>query len=170
MRILARVRYLLSASSAAVILAGCGGAPQSQSAMPPIGTANRTQASERATVHGVLLYATGSDREYLYVMTSAAQTHPYDRWFSPPHLRGVCSDVLGNIYVTDFGSLLDGCRKIRTGNSFMQRIAAPDQLALTSWSKQLKAAANAGSGNGQSVEAAIKSINSQIDALGVSTP
>jgi hypothetical protein len=65
---------------------------------------------------------------------------------------------------------VDGCRKIRSGNSFMQRIADPDQPALTSWSKQLKAAANADSGNGRSVEAAIKSINSQLDALGVSTP
>jgi hypothetical protein len=65
---------------------------------------------------------------------------------------------------------VDGCRKIRIGSSFMQRIANPDQPALTSWSKQLKAAANADSGNGQSVEAAIKSINGQLDALGISTP
>jgi hypothetical protein len=65
---------------------------------------------------------------------------------------------------------VDGCRKIRIGSSFMQRIANPDQPALTSWSKQLKAAANADSGNGQSVEAAIKSINGQLDALSISTP
>lgn len=65
---------------------------------------------------------------------------------------------------------VDGCRKIRIGSSFMQRIADPDQPALTSWSKQLKAAANADSGNGQSVEAAIKSINGQLDALSISTP
>jgi hypothetical protein len=64
----------------------------------------------------------------------------------------------------------DGCRKIRTGSSFMQRMAEPDRPALETWNKQLKAAANADSGNGQSVEAAIKAINGQLDAASVSTP
>lgn len=63
-----------------------------------------------------------------------------------------------------------GCRKIRTGSSFMQRIAEPDRPALETWNKRLKAAANADSGNGQSVEAAIKAINVQLDAASVSTP
>lgn len=62
----------------------------------------------------------------------------------------------------------DGCRKIRTGNSFMQRIAEPDKPSLETWSKQLKGAANSDSGNGQSVEAAIKAINGQLDAASVS--
>lgn len=64
----------------------------------------------------------------------------------------------------------DGCRKIRTGSSFMQRIAEPDRPSLETWNKQLKAAANADSGNGQSIEAAIKAINGQLDAASVSTP
>jgi hypothetical protein len=93
-------------SAAAAILVACSGARQSQGAIPPIGTWNRTQASEQAAVHGDLLYATGSDRKYLYVMTypKLKLIHTIGG-FNPPNLYGACSDLQGNVYVTDYGSV-----------------------------------------------------------------
>jgi hypothetical protein len=64
----------------------------------------------------------------------------------------------------------DGCRKIRTRSNFIQKISEPGKPALLDWEYQLNKAANADSGNGQSIEAAIKPINSQLDALGIATP
>ncbi len=64
----------------------------------------------------------------------------------------------------------DGCRKIRSGSSGLQKILEPGLPALSAWTNQLKAAATADSGNGQSVEAAIKSISHQLDALAIAAP
>jgi len=61
----------------------------------------------------------------------------------------------------------DGCRKIRTGSSGLQRIMDPGKPSLNDWEKRLQKAANTDSGNGQSIEAAIKSISHVLDDLGV---
>jgi hypothetical protein len=106
----------------------------------------------------------------------------YDGWFADSeailsHVSDATAHATIDAQLTTLGRRVggewaksDGCRKIRSSNTFMQKIAEPDRPALQAWSKQLKAAANADSGNGQSVEAAIKSINSQLDAVGIATP
>ncbi len=63
----------------------------------------------------------------------------------------------------------DGCRKVRTGSSGLQRIMDPGKPALKDWENRLMTAANRDSGNGQSIEAAIKSISQQLDELGVAS-
>jgi hypothetical protein len=61
----------------------------------------------------------------------------------------------------------DGCRKIRTGSTGLQRMLDPGKPALKDYEKRLLAAASGDSGNGQSIEATIKSISRQLDELGV---
>ncbi|MBV8498872.1 MAG: hypothetical protein JO003_06445 [Candidatus Eremiobacteraeota bacterium] len=61
----------------------------------------------------------------------------------------------------------DGCRKIRTGSSGLQKMLDPGKPALTDFEKRLNNAAIADSGNGQSIEATIKSISHLLDQLGV---
>lgn len=61
----------------------------------------------------------------------------------------------------------DGCRKVRTRSTMMAKITEPDKPALLDWENQLLKAANADSGNGASIESAVKSINGQLDALGI---
>jgi hypothetical protein len=106
----------------------------------------------------------------------------YDGWFAEStailsHVTDADGHTAVDTQLTALGRRIggewakaDGCRKIRTSSSFMQRISEPDRPSLETWTKQLKAAANADSGNGQSVEAAIKSINAQLDAASVSSP
>ncbi|HVN68941.1 MAG TPA: hypothetical protein VMU38_04740 [Candidatus Binatia bacterium] len=61
----------------------------------------------------------------------------------------------------------DGCRSVRTRTSWMEKVAEPGKPALLDWETQLNKAAAADTGNGASIEAAIASINKQLDALGV---
>lgn len=63
----------------------------------------------------------------------------------------------------------DGCRKIRTGSSSIQKMLDPGKPALKDFENRLSKAANADSGNGQSIEATIKSISQLLDELGVSS-
>jgi hypothetical protein len=64
----------------------------------------------------------------------------------------------------------DGCRKIRSGSSGLQKVLDPGKPALKDFENRLNKAANADSGNGQSIEATIKSISQLLDALGVANP
>lgn len=61
----------------------------------------------------------------------------------------------------------DSCRKVRTSDTWMERATEANKPALLGWQNQLDKAAAADSGNGAAVEAAIKSINSQLDTIGV---
>jgi hypothetical protein len=61
----------------------------------------------------------------------------------------------------------DGCRKVRTRTNMMAKITEPGKPALLDLENQLNKAATADTGNGASIEAAVKSINSQLDALGI---
>ncbi len=64
----------------------------------------------------------------------------------------------------------DGCRKIRTSSSGLNRLLEPGLPALEGWVNQLEGAAKADSGNGQSVQAAMQSISKNLDALGIANP
>jgi hypothetical protein len=61
----------------------------------------------------------------------------------------------------------DDCRKVRTSDTWMERATEGGKPALLDWQNQLDKAAAADSGDGTSIEAAIKSINSQLDSIGV---
>jgi len=61
----------------------------------------------------------------------------------------------------------DGCRKISTRRSWTDRLTAPGKPALSDLESQLDRAANADAGNGASIEAAVKKINGQLDALNI---
>lgn len=61
----------------------------------------------------------------------------------------------------------DSCRKVRTTDSWMERATEPTKPALIAWQNQLDKAAAADTGNGEAIEAAVKSINSQLDTIGV---
>lgn len=61
----------------------------------------------------------------------------------------------------------DSCRKVRTSDTWMERATEAAKPALFAWQKQLDKAAAADSGDGTSIEAAVKSINSQLDTIGV---
>jgi hypothetical protein len=61
----------------------------------------------------------------------------------------------------------DGCRKVRTSSTWLERMSEPGRPALVNWETQLNKAAAADSGNGASIESAVKSINSVLDAAGV---
>jgi hypothetical protein len=63
----------------------------------------------------------------------------------------------------------DGCRKVRTGSSGLQKMLDPGKPALKDWEARLAAAAAKDSGNGHSIEAAIQSISHQLDDLGVAS-
>jgi hypothetical protein len=60
----------------------------------------------------------------------------------------------------------DSCRKVRTSDNWTERATEAGKPALLTWQNQLDKAAAADSGNGTSIEAAIKSINSQLDTIG----
>lgn len=62
------------------------------------------------------------------------------------------------------------CRKVRTSDTWMERATEPDKPALLTWQDQLNKAAAADSGNGASIEAAIKAINSQLDTVEAAAP
>ncbi|HYL28273.1 MAG TPA: hypothetical protein VEW74_10605 [Candidatus Nitrosotalea sp.] len=64
----------------------------------------------------------------------------------------------------------ESCRKVRTADTWMERATEANKPALLTWQSQLDKAAAADSGNGASVEAAIKAINSQLDTIGVAAP
>jgi hypothetical protein len=74
--------------------------------MPPIDKPASAQRPAPRVKSGDLLYATGTDHQYLYVMTypNAKLVRTIGN-FSPQDLRGLCSDEHGTVYVTDFGSL-----------------------------------------------------------------
>jgi hypothetical protein len=61
----------------------------------------------------------------------------------------------------------DDCRKVRTSDTWMERASEGGKPALLAWQGQLDKAAAADSGNGALIEAAVKSINSQLDTIGV---
>jgi hypothetical protein len=61
----------------------------------------------------------------------------------------------------------DGCRKVRTSSSWLEKASEPGRPSLADLQKQLDKAAAADSGNGASIESAVKSINSVLDAAGV---
>ncbi len=61
----------------------------------------------------------------------------------------------------------DDCRKVRTSDTWMERATEGGKPALLDWQDQLNKAAAADSGNGASIEATVKSINSQLDKIGV---
>jgi hypothetical protein len=61
----------------------------------------------------------------------------------------------------------DDCRKVRTADSWMERATEGNKPALLTWQSQLDKAAATDSGNGESIEAAIKAINTQLDTIGV---
>lgn len=61
----------------------------------------------------------------------------------------------------------DSCRKVRTSDTFMERATEGGKPALLAWQNQLDKAAATDTGNGASIEAAVKSINSQLDTIGV---
>jgi hypothetical protein len=63
----------------------------------------------------------------------------------------------------------DGCRKIRTGSSGLAKVLDPGKPALADFENRLNKAANGDSGNGQSIEATIKSISRLLDELGVAS-
>ncbi len=64
----------------------------------------------------------------------------------------------------------DGCRKIRTSSTGLNKLLEPGRPALADWENQLQTAAKKDSGNGQSVEAAMNSISHQLDVLGIASP
>ena len=61
----------------------------------------------------------------------------------------------------------DDCRKVRTSDTWMERATEGGKPALFAWQDQLNKAAAADSGDGASIEAAVKAINSQLDTIGV---
>ena len=61
----------------------------------------------------------------------------------------------------------DGCRKVRTSSTWLERASEPGRPALVNLENQLNKAAAADSGNGASIESAVKSINTVLDAAGV---
>ena len=61
----------------------------------------------------------------------------------------------------------DSCRKVRTSDTWMQRATEGGKPALLDWQNQLDKSAATDSGNGASIEGAIKAINSQLDTIGV---
>jgi hypothetical protein len=61
----------------------------------------------------------------------------------------------------------DDCRKVRTSDTWMERATEGGKPALLDWQDQLNKAAVADSGSGAIIEAAVKSINSQLDTIGV---
>lgn len=104
-------------------------------------------------------------------------TREYAGWFSNSQkLLAHVTDPTANAAVTaDLTSLgrrvgtewakLDACRKVRTSDTWMERVTEPGKPALLAWQKQLDKAATADTGNGASIEAAIKAINSQLDTI-----
>ncbi|MBV9332561.1 MAG: hypothetical protein JO146_00990 [Candidatus Eremiobacteraeota bacterium] len=64
----------------------------------------------------------------------------------------------------------DSCRKVRTNDTFMERATEGGKPALFDWQNQLDKAAAGDSGDGASIQAAIKAINSQMDTIGVGPP
>lgn len=63
----------------------------------------------------------------------------------------------------------DGCRKIRSGSSGLQKVLDPGKPALKDFENRLNKAANTDTGNGQTIEATIKSISQLLDALGIAS-
>lgn len=61
----------------------------------------------------------------------------------------------------------DYCRKVRTSDTWTERAMEGGKPALLDWQNQLDKAAAADSGNGATIQAAIKSIDSQLDSKGV---
>jgi|GEM_PF-2548958 len=61
----------------------------------------------------------------------------------------------------------DAWRKVRTSDTWMERATEGGKPALLTWQNQLDKAAAADSGNGALIEAAVKSIDSQLDTIGV---
>lgn len=105
MRSLVFGEQLFGAVAAALLLTGCVGLRQPQGATPPMDTSGVKRPAPE-TKSGDLLYATGSDRQNLYVMTyPGAKLIQTIGGFSPQDLRGICSDNRGTVYVTDFGSI-----------------------------------------------------------------
>ncbi len=61
----------------------------------------------------------------------------------------------------------DGCRKVRTRTNMMAKLTEPGKPAMLDLENQLNKAAAADTGNGVAIEAAVKSINAQLDTLGI---
>lgn len=61
----------------------------------------------------------------------------------------------------------DSCRKVRTRDTWMERATEGAKPSLVGWQNQLDKAAAADTGNGASIENAVKAINAQLDTIGI---
>ena len=103
----------------------------------------------------------------------------YAGWFSDSqkilvHVTDPSTNATVGAQLTSLGRRIgaewakqDDCRKVRTSDTWMERATEGGKPALLAWQGQLDKAAAADSGNGALIEAAVKSINSQLDTIGV---
>jgi hypothetical protein len=106
-------------------------------------------------------------------------TRGYAGWFSNSqkllvHVTDPTANPAVTAQLTSLGRRVGGewakqdyCRKVRTSDTWMQRATEGGKPALLDWQNQLDKAAAADSGNGESIEAAVKSINAQLDTIGI---
>ena len=106
-------------------------------------------------------------------------TRDYGGWFSDSqkillHVTDPSTNAAVASQLTSLGRRIGGewakqddCRKVRTTDTCMERATEGGKPALLAWQDQLDKAAAADSGNGALIGAAVKSINSQLDTIGV---
>ena len=106
-------------------------------------------------------------------------TRGYAGWFADSQkILGHVTDSTANAAVsaqlTSLGRRIGAdwaketsCRKVRTSDTWVERATEGGKPALLDWQNQLDKAAAADSGNGASIEAAIKAIDAQLDTAGV---
>jgi hypothetical protein len=106
-------------------------------------------------------------------------TKGYPGWFADSEkLLSHVTDTTANATVATQLTLLgrrvggewakaDGCRKVKTRTGWLDKMTSPGKPALANMESDLNRAANADTGNGASIEAAIAKINKQLDALNV---
>jgi hypothetical protein len=106
-------------------------------------------------------------------------TRGYAGWFSDSqkllaHVTDPSATTTVAAQLTTLGRRIGGewakqdeCRKVRTSDTWMERVTEGGKPALITWQNQLDKAAAADSGDGASIEAAIKAINAQLDSIGV---
>jgi hypothetical protein len=103
----------------------------------------------------------------------------YTGWFAESqkllaHVTDTAANATVSAQLTTLGRRIggewakeDGCRKIGTHRSWSDRLTAPGKPALSDLESQLERAASADTGDGASIEAAVKKINGQLDALNI---
>jgi hypothetical protein len=108
-------------------------------------------------------------------------TREYAGWFSNSqkllaHVTDPSANAAVAAQLTSLGHRVGGewaklpdCRKVRTSDTWTERATEGGKPALLDWQKQLDKAATADPGDGTSIEAAIKAINSQLDTIGVAS-